>query len=74
MTEQNSESKITRTKSPVFVLSTVEPKCNIEMNLAMAEQLVDLFDACRVAHITIEKEMWAFYKQLETFVGPVEDK
>ena len=71
MTEPNP---ISRSRAPVFILTTVDPKCSIEMNLAMAEQLVDLFDACREAHITIEKEMWAFYKQLENFVGPAENQ
>lgn len=51
---------------PVFTL-----KLSMDMNLLMAEQLLDLFDRCVQNRLPIQKESWAFYKQLENLVGEV---
>lgn len=52
---------------PVFTL-----KISMDMNLLMAEQMLDLFDRCVQNRLPISKESWAFYKQLENLVGELD--
>ena len=61
---RNNESSAPRGPSPIFDVSL-----SVKLNELMAEQLVDLFDQVVDARITIQPETWAFYKQLENWVG-----
>ena len=57
-------------EKPIFVL---RPEFSIKLNLPMAEQLLDLFDNCMAVHVTIPRELYALYKQLENWAGAVEE-
>ena len=60
----------TERDKPTFVL---RPKFILELSLPMAEQVLDILDKCVETHVFIPKESWALYKQLENYVGGVEE-
>jgi hypothetical protein len=57
-------------QKPKFDLA---PEFMLRLNLLMAEDLLDLFDNCVTAHITIPPHIWAMFKQLENWVGETDD-
>ena len=57
-------------EKPIFIL---RPKFTVELNMPMAEELLDLFDNCMRSHVMIPREAFAMYKQLENWVGAVEE-
>lgn len=62
----NGSDQQTESRGPAAIFNI---KMSIEINNVMAENLVDLFTEATSKGIRVDGSTWAFFKQLENWIG-----